>query len=71
MKKAVYLAYYFSIFSISTILVGCKSSRLSCSTNNNNKSAKIMYAQHKKSNNKYNSKSYVKKVSTQQKKCRK
>ena len=68
MKKVVHLI---SIFVACILLnFGCKSTKTTCSNNKNKKSANIMYAQHKKSNTKYNQKSYTKKVSNQQKKCR-
>lgn len=69
MKKVVYLT---SIFLACLILnPGCKSTKTTCSNNKNKKSANIMYAQQRNSNNKYKKKSYAKKVSNQQNKCRK
>ena len=71
MKKVVHLVHTITFIICLLITNGCKSSKASCSDNKNKKSAKTMYAQHKKSNSKYNRKSYIKKVSLQQKKCKK
>jgi len=54
MKKVVHLVHTITFIICLLITNGCRSSKASCSDNKNNKSAKIMYAQHKKSNSKYN-----------------
>ncbi len=48
MKKVVHLVHTITFIICLLIINGCRSSKASCSDNKNNKSAKIMYAQHKK-----------------------
>ena len=69
MKKVVHFMSMF--FTCIILITGCKSTKTTCSNNKNNKSANVMYAQHKSSNKKYTQRSYTKKVRNQQKKCRK
>ena len=61
----------FSILILVGIVSSCKTSKFSCSQNNNKRSANTLYARNKSSNNKYVNNSFLKKINHQQKKCTK